>query len=1039
MKKGLLIGIIMLISNMIVAQSKVSGTVVDDKGESLPGVTVQEKGTTNGTISDVDGKFSLNVASDATLMFSSMGFKNQEVLVNGRTIFNINLATSVSELDEVIVVGYGTQSRTEITGAVSTLNTDVLKNRPLVNFEDALRGQIPGLDVSSTGGQPGAETKMNIRGIASVSGSSQPLIVVDGFPLNEVSNSAGGGLDEYSGKVGAFAFINPADIESVEVLKDASATAIYGNRGAKGVILITTKKGRKGQSGITFSSYFGVHQMKKRLDVMDFTEYVDYQQTLNPGNRLFTSEDGELFEFPEADKMNVDWQDEIYRRGAIQNYTIGVQGKSKETSYSLSASYTKDQSILINTNFEKITSRLALDHQFSDKVAVGSNITYSRIINNGPPTGGREGTAAGLTISALTAAPFRMDNNTASRFRRAGVNPYQIDQDEQSNIGGPRNLADNTQLDKIINRAIANLYVDVAFTDWLSFKSTLGLDFFTLVDQQYYAAATPWGALNNGVGTSATVNARNLLNENYFTLSKQINDHRFNLVSGFSFQQNISDFTRAEGRDFQNESLGYNSLQSAAEWFSSTSADKWALMSYYARANYTYDNRYSATFTVRRDGSSRFALDKWGTFYSGSAAWNVHNESFMSSNNMISNLKLRGSIGQTGNASVPLQGALLDQQFSNYTFGGQFANGVAPSSLENRNLTWETTTQYNMGLDLGVFDNSLSFTAEYFVKKTTDLLLFTPLSISTGFENGWLNIGEIANTGIELSLGYDLRTQSGLTWNTSINMTSIQNEIKALGGDGQPIYIDVNFDGIYSDEVILEVGGSINDFFGYKSDGLYLPEDFDSNGDLFSGVPTAGSGEQPGDIKFKDISGPDGTPDGLIDGYDRTKIGNSLPKAYGSWNNSFGFKGFELDIILQYSYGNDVFNATKTKAGIFFGNSENQFSDWLNRWTPENPNSTQYAGIPVRQPADFLIEDASFIRLQMVRLGYNLPSKWISNYGIKNAKMYVAANNLAVFTNYSGYDPEVTTNQSSAPFVQGIDYGAFPRAKTYMAGINIQF
>jgi len=1015
----------------------VTGTVKDKIGEAIPGVTIVQKGTSKGAVTDLNGNYTIPVSGPiSVLIFSFVGLKTQEIEVGQNRKIDVVLEEDVVGMDEVVVVGYGTQKRGNITGAVASVNPEVIKDRPITNIEEALQGQVTGLSISSTGGQPGAATKMNIRGISSVSGSSQPLIVIDGFPMNDVSTSGGGGLEGFSAQMSAFAYINPDDIESIEVLKDASATAIYGNRGANGVIMITTKKGRKGEAGITYSGYYGVQEMKKRIDVMDFSEYALYQQTVNPTNTLFTAPDGTPYQFSDAENMDIDWQDEIYRRGIVQNHSISLQGKTEKTSYAISGLYNQDKSVLMETNFQKFSNRISVDHNFSENLVVGANLTLSKIINNGVPTDGREGTAAGVVISSLFENPFRMDNNTQARFRRAGVPQVILDSYASSHLSEPDMVAQNTDLDKTINRTIANIYANYQIVDWLSFRTTLGIDVYNLKDQQFYSKETPWGSLNNGVASAASVNATNYVNENYFTFIKNFEKHNLNVVSGVSFQENRSEFYRTEGRDFKNENLGYNSLQGAAEFLSSSSIDELFMVSFLARANYSFDDRFLATVSFRMDGTSRFINDKWGDFYSGALGWNLKKESFLADSETISKLKLRTSIGQVGNANVPIQGALLDQQYSNYTFGGKFVNGISPQNLENKDLSWETTTQYNVGVDFGIFKNSLSFTADYFIKNTTDLLLFTPVSIATGFSSGWFNVGEIENKGFEMSAAYDLKTAGGFGWNSKLNLTTMKNEIKKLGDDGQPIYIDVNFDAICTDEMILQVGGSINDLYGYQTDGIYLPEDFNPDGTPKAGVPTAGAGEKPGDIKYKDI-----TPDGAINGFDRVVLGNTFPDVFGSWSNSFSYKGFALDVVLQYSYGNKVLNATNTRISSFNSGSANQTSNWLDRWSPENPTSQQYARVPSLRPADYLVEDASFVRLQTLRLNYNLPSKWTSALKIKNANVYVAANNLAVLTNYSGYDPEITSNQVDwrYPFIQGIDYGGFPRAKTFITGLNIEF
>ncbi|UAM97146.1 TonB-dependent receptor [Polaribacter litorisediminis] len=1034
--KHMLFVVALLVTSMVYSQTKIKGKVTDENGMPLPGVTIIVKGTKSGTASDFDGNYSIDASSSGTLEYSYLGFLTQEISIGGKTIINVTMKPSMESIDEIVVIGYGSQSRTDVTGAVASISNKVLESRPITNIEDALQGQATGLSISATGGQPGAATKINIRGVSSVSGNSQPLIVIDGFPITDVATSGGGNLEAFSGQMSPLAFINPDDVATIEVLKDASATAIYGNRGANGVIIITTKKGkRRGEAGITYSTYLGVQQMNKRMDVMDFAGYAKYQQETNPENRLFTSENGVPYVFENPDAMNFNWQDRVFRTGITQNHSLSLQGRSDNTNYAASISYNKNESVLIETNFEKFTNRFSVDHKFNDLVTVGGSLSYSNIVNNGVPTDGREGTAIGIVLNSVSASPYDLFNtDTQAYFRRAGVPQPQIDNVLQTSIGRPDNVAENTQLDKNINRTLSNLYADFKFFDWLSFKTTFGLDIYNLKDQQFYSTNTPWGQLNNGVAVEANVNSKNILSENYFTLSKQFDKHSVNLVTGFSYQKNQNSFSRIEGRDFQNETLGYNSLQGAGEFLASSAADELVLISYYARANYSFDNRFLLTASYRRDGTSRFQKDKWGDFFAGAFAWNVHNEEFLKDSKYISNLKLRTSIGQVGNASVPVQGALLDQQFSNYTFNGASVNGASPQNLENQNLSWETTTQTNAGIDLGLFDNSLNISADYYIKKTTDLLLQTPVSISTGFSQGWFNIGEIENSGIEFSIDYALTTKSGFGWDTKFNFSAQSNTINALGNDGEPIFIDVNFDSISTDEVILQVGGSINDLFGYTTDGIYLPGDFNPDGTPVAGVATAGAGEQPGDIKYKDLNN-----DGAIDGFDRSVIGNTLADVFGSWSNSFSYKGVELDVVFQYSYGNDVFNATNTRIASFPGGGGNHSSVWLDRWTPETPNNTQYARVPSLRPADYLVEDGSFIRLQTVRLGYNFPSKITSALKIKSAKAYVAGNNLALFTNYSGFDPEVSSNLGGAPFVQGFDNGAFPRATTYLMGLNIHF
>jgi TonB-linked SusC/RagA family outer membrane protein len=1043
-KSLLLFALIIFMGGTAYSQTKITGTVLDETNMGLPGVNIKIKGTSTGVITDLDGNYTINAPKDGTLEFSFMGYETQILKIEGKAIINVNMKPSAQSIGEVVVVGYGTQKRGNVTGAVTSVDTKVLEDRPITNIEEALQGQVAGLSISSTGGQPGAESKMNIRGITSVSGSSQPLIVIDGFPINEVSTSGGGGLEANSSQMSSLAFINPDDIEAIEVLKDASATAIYGNRGANGVIMITTKSGLKGTSGITYSGYYGIQEMKKRVETLNFSQYVDLQQKTNFANKLFTAEDGSYYQFSDADAavMFTDWQSEIFRRGLTQNHSLSMQGSSQKTSYTISASYNRVKSILIETDFKKFTTRMSVKHQFSDKVTIGTNMSYSNIAYDGVPTDGREGTGAGVVITAMGRAPFTLDENTAARFRRAGVQQVHLGSRMKNDFGDPINIARNTDLDKTINRSITNSYVNFEILDWLSFRSTVGIDMYNLKDNQFYSTNTPWGRLNNGIATNTGINAMSLANEDYFTIAKTIGAHNINFMTGVSFQRWDSERFKAEGRDFSNEALGYYVVNLGAEQIVESSADETFMASYLARTNYSYGDRYLATLSFRRDGTSRFVNTKWGNFYSGALGWNIKNEEFLKNVDLVSVLKVRGSYGQVGNSGVPAQGAQLYLN-GDYSFNGKYTKGVYPSQLENNDLSWETTQQLNLGLDVGVLDKKLNFTADYYQTHTKDLLLFTPVSVSTGFTKGWFNIGELANKGFEFSISYALETGSGFSWNTSLNVTQTQNEVLALGVDDSPIYIDVNFDNICKDEVILQIGGSINDMYGYKTDGVYVTEDFneveDDEGNiklvLKEDVAGMGAGEKPGDLKYKDLNN-----DSIIDADDRTIIGNALPEFYGSWSNSFSYKGISLDIVMQYSYGNDIFNATLTRNARFQGGGGNVPTFWLDRWTPENPNSTQYARIASLNTADFFIEDGSFIRLQTLRLGYDIPKVWAAKIKAKSIKVYVSATNLALFTKYSGYDPEVSTNKNySYPFVQGFDYGGFPRPKTFIAGLNIQF
>lgn len=1033
----------LLLSIHTYAQTVVSGNVRDDKGKVLQGVTVSVVGTVTGTSTDTNGFYQISTpVGQQTLRFSMVGFISQDVSVQNQQKINITLIADATDLEEVVVVGYGAVRKRDLTGAVGSIKSEDLENRVLHSLDDALSGGVAGLMVQSSGGQPGAASNILIRGANSLSGSTQPLVVVDGFPLFEMSTSAGGGMSDKSGDLSAFSMINPDDIASIEVLKDASATAIYGNRGANGVILITTKRGTGRGSRIQYSNYFSAQQLPRQYDVLDFQQYAQYQRENNPTRNLFINQsNGQLYDFS-PNIRSVNWQDEIYRTGFMQNHSLSLQNASEKTNFMLSGSYMQNQSIIKNTDWGKLTGKVTVDHQFSPKVKIGGDLNYSRVKDDGVPTGGGDGTALGVVIGGILSRPFVLDETTQAYFRRAGVDQSIIDSDLANFRENPLNLVNAVDLSKTIDRTILNTYLEYKVLDNLLLRVTGGYDIYGLKDQQFYPRSTPTGNFYNGLGILANINSRSWINENILTWTPQLAEkHRLTLLGGVTAQGWRSDYLRSEFSSFENESLGYNNAQMAVNFntYSNTSATRYA--SFIGRANYAYDDKYLLTFTARHDGASVFQNNKWSTFYSGAFAYNMMEEDFIRNIDAISNLRFRLSLGEVGNSNVPTTGAYSQLYNTNYNFGNSIAIGQSAASLANENLRWERTREWNAGLELGLLNDRFSLTADYYVKDTRDLLLEAPVLNISGFDRAWQNIGRLQNRGVELSLGAEIIQKENFKWSLNTNFSYNRSKVKELGQNGAPIYLTANFisGSAGQQAVILEEGGRIGTVYGYEAIGVYGANDFYGDGTVKPGVAVEGVGEAPGWIRYADLN-----DDGQISAEDRTVIANTLPDFFGALMSNFTWKNLDLHLAFQYSHGNQLFNANYVQAARFGVTMYNQMAFYQDRWTYDNPESTQYAHKAVGTISSAFVEDASFLRFRTARLTYSLPSSWLARTkAFKAVRVYVSADNLYTFTCYSGYDPEVNQPQGDGSMTNvltsGFDYGVFPRARTFTGGLNFTF
>ena len=1028
-------------------QITVTGRVTDSSGDPIPWADVYQKGTSTGTVTDDDGSYSIKVSSsEAVLVASFIGYQDSEEVVGVRSVVNFSLQSDSEMLDNAVVIGYGTARRQDLTGSVASINPEKLDNQVIFSVDDALKGGVAGLMVSSTSGQPGAATKMLIRGASSLSGSTGPLVVVDGFPLNGVTTSSGMGMGNLDSQMSGLSMINPEDIASIEVLKDASSTAIYGNRGANGVIMITTKKGRGSSGRIQYNGYVSMQMLPKKLDMLDFKGYASMMNELNPAYQLFSDADGNLRNF-DFDKIeSIDWQDRLYRTGFIHNHNLSIQNATDKTNFLLSASFMQNESIIISTDWQKFTAKANVDHKFTDKFRLGVDINYSRITDDGVPTSGGEGTAIGTVMSALTTQPFDLrDPDTQAYFRRAGLEQYQIDQFNTSNKQNPVTMANDITMLKILNRTIANAYMEYDIIDDLTLRVTGGADMYSLEDKQFYPVSTPRGYLYNSQACMANISTFGWLNENTLTWSPTFGKHKLNVMAGLTEQGSRYYYTATDASSFANETLGFNNLQMATDFNSYSNTSTTAMMSFIFRGHYSYDDRYIGTFTFRRDGTSAFVKNKWGSFYSGAIAWNAKEEEFLKHVNTVSTLRLRLSVGEVGNSSVPTSGSFAQLYNTNTAFGTDLSIGQSPISLANEDLTWEKTLEYNLGLELGLWNERLHFDLDLYHKTTRDLLLEAPVLNISGYTKAWQNIGSIRNMGAELSMSAVLIDKHDFQWTMNANMTRNVSKILHLGQNGAPIYLGITcLNG--QNAVILREGGSVGELFGYRAIGLYQLDEFDavpSTSDpdemvytLKSGIPGQG-GEQPGSLKLYDKSG-----NGKIDDADREVIGNFLPDVYGAFSTTLNYKSFNLYLGFQYSIGNDLYNANYSMIGSFQGNASNQLATWNDRWTESNQSSTQYAQIPDGLVSSAFVEDASYLRFATARLTYTLPQKVLRRTKhLESCKFYISADNIWVFTKYSGYDPEVGISQNSAAAIlsQGFDYGNFPKARTFTFGVNLSF
>lgn len=1039
------------------AQVLVRGTVVDQTGESVIGASIQVKGTTQGTITDIDGKFSLGVPDKkSVIVVSFIGYATKELQVDTSKPMSIVLEEDTKVLDEVVVVGYQEVRKKDLTGSVAKADMNELLNTPVGSFDQTLGGRIAGVNVSSSEGTPGGTMNIVIRGNNSLTQDNSPLYVIDGFPVEDAAIAS---------------TINPSDIESLDILKDASATAIYGARGANGVVIITTKKGKVGKAQITYDGSVTMHHVTRTIPMMDAYEFVKLQAETYPAS-IANSTGGYLMEYQGKQWtlddyrgiFQYDWQDEILRTALQHNHNIRLTGGTEGVRYNASVSYYNQDGILLNSGYERFQARANTVIK-RDKLDISLTTNYSRSIQTGStPSETSYSGMNNLFYSVWGYRPVTYPNKSMESLLN-DVMDEAIDSSNDYRFNPIRSLKEEYRK-YYINNLQLNGYVSYEFIKGLKLKVSGGYTYDARKNDQFNNSNTRYG----GPTSTDKVNAQIIRNErltwlNENTLTYQTNikkKHFFNSLVGITFQNSDYEYYSLKSTHIPNESLGMAGMADGTLSSSSSLKSSWSMMSYLARLNYNYKSKYYATASFRADGSSKFSKKhRYGYFPSGSLAWNFMEEEFMAPiKKVVGAGKLRVSWGLTGNNRIGeydyyalLQ--MLKEKQGDYISNGSIPSGVypfdndmssvgmVPVSLPNEDLKWETTEQWNVGLDLSFFNERLNFTADVYRKTTRDLLLEASLPLVSGYYSATKNIGKVRNDGLELSLSTVNVQTKDFTWTSDFNIAFNKNEVLELAENQLSLTTAARFDQNYNSQpsYIAKVGLPMGMMYGYIYEGTYKYDDFVKSGNSYTlkdNVPyfSSEANTQPGMPKYKDVNG-----DGIIDTNDRTIIGRGLPIHTGGFTNSFTYKGFDLSVFFQWSYGNDIMNANR----LFFENAGgkkdlNQFASYANRWTPENPESDIPAATKSASNnviSSRIIEDGSYLRLKTVTLGYTFPKALIAKAKLSNARVYVAAQNLWTWTSYSGYDPEVSVRNSA--LTPGLDFSSYPRAFTLSFGVNLGF
>lgn len=1012
-------------------QSKLDGTVVDDvTNQPIIGASVVIKGTTHGVQTDAEGKFYFQTGQKFpyTLIVSYIGYKKAEIIVEKNPI-TINLKEERQELDELVVVGYGSQKRKDITGSVASVPKANL-SQVTSSADNLLRGAISGVVVTQSSGRPGASSSVRIRGGNSITAGNEPLYVVDGILIYNDNNNSSAGVSFAGASVNVLSTINPADIESIEVLKDASATAIYGSRGANGVVIITTKKGTKGQDNISYQGYFGVQSVSKKLDLMNASQWASLRNDVQASigqTPSFSAAQIEAFKTSGGS----DWQSAAFVRAApVQNHQLSFSGGDERSRYAVSAGYFDQEGTVIGSDFKRISLRINYEKNYSQNFKFGVNANYSNSVSNGVGTNSAGGRNPNPLVSVALTAPVVPIKNEDGSYNVTN-NPYATS--VNGYVPNPINDLENTINETKINRILTSLFGEYKITKKLTAKVAVSGDVINTKQNYYAPANTTNGAGTKGLASVGDRLVSSVLNENTLNYNTTFGEnHKFSALGGYTLQYTQGETVTAGANTFVNDANTYNSLQDGVPVKPYSDAFESVLKSWLTRVNYSYKGKYNFTLSARADGSSRFGAESlWGYFPSAGFSWNITDEEFANNIKGVTEAKLRITAGTTGNQEIGNYLSLAQMGSVNYSFGGTLYTGLAPTRLANPDLKWEKTNQYNVGLDLSLLDRKVNFVFDVYYKKTNDLLINVPVPLTSGYATVLQNIGGVENKGIEIGLTTENVRTKNFSWNSNLVFSANKNKVVSIGnGVDQFFPVVPNGSLLQQQPVTVKVGLPLGTFWGYRTNGIFQTQEEVNTQPKINSLANT----RVGDRKYVDTNG-----DGVITALDKGNLGSSQPKFVGSFSNTISYNDFDLNFSFQGSYGAKIFNALNQQLEISTLGT-NAAATLEDRWTPTNPSNEipRASSSPVGIVSERYVEDASFLRLKLITLGYTLPKSVSSKLGAKSVKFYVSAENLMTWTKYTGYDPEVSSYEQNNLY-PGIDFGSYPNSRTFISGLNVTF
>ena len=1004
------------------AQSnEVSGTVKDNEsGEALPGVTVLLDGTATGTITDANGNYRLQVKGEnPVLQYSFVGYETKFVEVGGKSVINVGLDISIDQLEEVVVIGYGSIKKRDQTGAVASIKGASFEDAEPLSIQNALAGRVAGVQITQTDNAPGAGVRVLIRGGSSLTGGNEPLYVIDGFPIIP---------DESDPATNPLADISPNQIESVEVLKDASATAIYGAQGANGVIIITTKLGKEGKPSITANANFGVSEMTRYPNILSPEEFA-HLRVNNIKSYQFANmeEEGGALQYwqniIENEEWGKNWIEEITRLAQTKTFNVGFSGGDKNFKYAVSANYLDQEGVIDNSGFERLNLNTNLEQKIGDKIRIGTSLKISTTQNEGLVNTWEE---TAIIKTALQSNPYIADDFSVQL----------VDENDESFAWNNENIIDyvnNVDNQFETSRMIGNLFFEYEFLEGLKFYTSYGFNNYVKDGHNFLPKSTRLGDQIGGRVDTRKIERERYVYQSRLNYAKSIGKHQIGATAAFETTQNRSTnfFTRVEG--FEDDSRGAYDYSSASTPFLPTNFyEDNSLMSYLGRINYTFAGKYLFTASLRSDGSSKFGKNnKWGYFPSVAVGWVASDENFIKNLNAFDLLKVRASYGVTGNNQIPSYSSLATLSTQRYIFNDVLYSGAVPGSIANPDLKWETTDQYNIGVDLGFFKSRVMINADYYYKLTTDLLLEVQLPVSSGFNKAIKNVGSISNQGWELGINTVNVDRGKFKWTSAFTLSSNRSEVLDLG-ESSEMFFTRNFYHKVRNEVLVREGEQIGIYYGYIEDEILNSETEIANSPEMKVLENT-----VGQVKLYDVNG-----DGVVDPSDQVPLAKTVPDFIGGLNNQVNYGNFDLNFFFRWSYGNDIINGNITfldRAGVDFWNTLHGYADY--RYTPQDPGGTVHGLVQDTYSTHMrsaYVEDGSFLKLDYVTLGYRIPQAQLNKLSIQSLRIFGRITNPVMFTRYSWFDPEVSTGWGTVAKVgPGADVGTYPRATTYTVGLSI--